>query len=425
MAFTVYDNLYYANKPASSTLGMKHIYAVGPDIWKHGYESTDPNYIKNTIVPYIKNSVIPNLKHVPSVLYVDVEENRPFKAGNNLNDAITNYSAILKAFQDGLPKTTVSLYSIAPVRNPEPWVNTDKWEAKNDAVAPILKYSDWSMPSLYTFTTNEQEWVKYAIANIQEAKQYGKPVVPFLWPQYAEGQGSATYKFIDAGFWKTQLETVYKYADGVVLYGMSGRKGTKFEFDASDPWWKVTANFIKTTAKGGTSNLDVNDISISATSTSKTSSSSTGTTSSSKVTAASKSHDIVMEAENMKLGGGYTVETKFSDVASGGKNIATYKSFLSTAEGKFTGKSGYYKVSLAGFDQSVGVSKVKVLINNKLADTVTYNDNKGGAAPSAKNHFEENLGKFYLKNGDEIELQSVRDGDEWSRVDYVAFDVWG
>jgi hypothetical protein len=145
---------------------------------------------------------------------------------------------------------------------------------------------------------------------------------------------------------------------------------------------------------------------------------------SSPVPGPSKSHDIVMEAEDMQLGGGYQVENNYSRITSGGENIATYKSYLSTAEGEFTGRSGKYDVYLAGFDQSVGTSRVNVLINNRLAAEVVYDDNSGDATPSRDSFFEEKIGTFNLNPGDEIEIQSVRHDDEWSRVDYLAFDIW-
>lgn len=196
-----------------------------------------------------------------------------------------------------------------------------------------------------------------------------------------------------------------------MLYGRSGTGSTKFTFDTSDPWWHVTAKFIGGKAlKTITDPPDPDPVPDPDPDPDPT-----------------NAHDIVMEAEDMKLGGGYRVETKFSAFASGGANIAIYKAKLGTAEGTFTGDSGKYTITLAGWDQNAkkGVSSVDVFINNKLIKTVVYdNNNNGKAQPHPSNFFEKDLGHYDLQTGDEIELQSVRSGQEWSRVDYVAFDVW-
>jgi hypothetical protein len=71
-----------------------------------------------------------------------------------------------------------------------------------------------------------------------EAKQYGRPVYPFLWPQYHK-----SWKPIDRDFWRLQLETVFDNADGMVIW--TPAKG-KPRWNPVAPWWEETVDFLKT-----------------------------------------------------------------------------------------------------------------------------------------------------------------------------------
>ena len=97
---------------------------------------------------------------------------------------------------------------------------------------------------LYTFYPLSEQWQKYAIENIKQAKIYGKPVYPFLWPQYHD---STIYKgtYIYGALWQLELETCYTYADGAVIWGgwdMIAWKPEEWKDDAE--WWTVTKKFI-------------------------------------------------------------------------------------------------------------------------------------------------------------------------------------
>jgi hypothetical protein len=93
---------------------------------------------------------------------------------------------------------------------------------------------------LYTFYEDRDGWVKYAVAQISEARRYGgnKPVYVFLWPQYHEPPNA----YLPTDFWRLELETAKQYADGVVIWGGSLHE----TWDNSAPWWIETKKFIDT-----------------------------------------------------------------------------------------------------------------------------------------------------------------------------------
>jgi hypothetical protein len=116
------------------------------------------------------------------------------------------------------------------------------WQAKNESLAPIAQLSDVLFPSLYTFYEDRSGWTKYAIAEIREARRFagGKPVYVFLWPQY-EASGALANAFLPGDFWRMQLETASKYADGIVIWCCTGRQ----TWDDKAPWWLETQGFTR------------------------------------------------------------------------------------------------------------------------------------------------------------------------------------
>ena len=100
-------------------------------------------------------------------------------------------------------------------------------------------------PSLYPTTTDRAEWVSYAQRFIAEAKRLaaGKPVRPFIWPQYHDVmRSSLAGTFIDYDYWMLQLTTIRDAgASGLVLWG-----GYNKQWDDTQGWWRATLDFIAT-----------------------------------------------------------------------------------------------------------------------------------------------------------------------------------
>jgi hypothetical protein len=128
-----------------------------------------------------------------------------------------------------------------------------EWRAANAHLAPLIRKIDYLFPSLYTnyeqfdsdTGTAEHGWRNSAEAILAEAKTYGKPVYPFVWPQFHEGAGKRAYEYLPIDFWKKELEFVRANADGVVLWAWGGYLKERWDDDA--PWWRaaITAYGIK------------------------------------------------------------------------------------------------------------------------------------------------------------------------------------
>jgi hypothetical protein len=116
---------------------------------------------------------------------------------------------------------------------------TTAWHNNNIRLKPLASVVDIIFPSLYTFYGDSASiscWPNYAQANIREARMYGKPVWAFIWMKY-----HSSGNWIPRTFWRKQLETVYTYADGVVVWSQSEGSSA---WSWSAPWWLETKDFL-------------------------------------------------------------------------------------------------------------------------------------------------------------------------------------
>ncbi|HWL71732.1 MAG TPA: hypothetical protein VNS22_25595, partial [Geminicoccus sp.] len=98
-------------------------------------------------------------------------------------------------------------------------------------------------PSLYTITENRDQWVTFAKANIAEARKYGKPVIPFVWPQYHDTMLGKGTEYLPIKFWELQLNTIYELSDGIAIWGSVKKGGGWDAWDAKKDWWGFTKNY--------------------------------------------------------------------------------------------------------------------------------------------------------------------------------------
>jgi Hyaluronidase len=158
----------------------------------------------------------------------------------------TLYVTLLKCIHRLMPNLRVGFYDIVPKRDywrairGEGDPKYSEWQAVNDSLKPIAKEADALFPSLYTFYPDQAGWIKYASANIAEAKRYNKTVYPFLWPQYHDSNALLKWQLIPGDYWRLQLETLKSLAvDGIVIWG-----GSEMPWDEAAPWWQVTKEFL-------------------------------------------------------------------------------------------------------------------------------------------------------------------------------------
>lgn len=120
------------------------------------------------------------------------------------------------------------------------------WLGNNEKIRPLAAEVDVVFPSLYTFKTDQAGWLEYARTNIAEARQYGKPVIALLWPQYHNTEPKIGSTYIPESFWKLQLETLHKLTDGAIIWGSRASASHSSGWDkwnSNAAWWKATKAF--------------------------------------------------------------------------------------------------------------------------------------------------------------------------------------
>jgi hypothetical protein len=123
--------------------------------------------------------------------------------------------------------------AVAPAADP----GRRAWREENDAWQPLADASDVLFPSLYTFYEDRHGWQRYAVANLAEARRLarGRPVYAFLWPRYHDSNRTLGRRLIPADYWRLQLDTAARHADGAVIWGGAGES-----WDDAAAWWRET-----------------------------------------------------------------------------------------------------------------------------------------------------------------------------------------
>jgi len=250
--FIVFDGTQYLNKPDFESFGIKSFKVVyESEMWgnKRNYSNLpDKIRIQTAIkkLPSETKFIVINIEHWPLTGVSD----------SNIDASLSKYHEVTSWFKEYSPDLKVGFYGRPPM--PDYWrainANSKKrkidWERENDYISSLVGSVDALYPSLYTFYANKSGWVKYAKAQIQEARRLsrGKPVFAFLWPQYHDSNILLGCRFLSGDYWKLQLETVSKLADGAVIWGgwdVCNKKGKALPWDDEAEWWKETKSFLK------------------------------------------------------------------------------------------------------------------------------------------------------------------------------------
>jgi hypothetical protein len=245
--FVARDATRYAENPNLAPYGIKDIIvAYESSLWPSGADKTYPNlnHIRNVYIPKIKSKN-------PDVVIIDIEQYK-FKATTTAAEWTANLNKLLSVvsvFRQEMPNVKIGYYLILPERN---WLapcgdpkkvasRTASWHDRNMRLKPLADAVDVIVPSLYTFYIDTKSiacWPKYAEANIAEARSFGKPVWAFIWPKLQTNYNV----WLPQSLWRTELETVYAKADGMVIWSRA-QSTDKWSWTA--PWWVETADFMK------------------------------------------------------------------------------------------------------------------------------------------------------------------------------------
>jgi len=243
VAFEAFDALAFPGKPDLSTYGLARLETVyAGDLWDLGESrDTTPRYEKVVaVVNRVRPSTLAwiNIEHWPYVVS---------KTPTLAAEGIQKYNSTINAFNYLAPDVAWGYYCIVPVRDywralqPVESALYKSWQRDNDYLSGVASRSRILFPSLYTFYPDKAGWVRYALANIAEARRMAgtKPVYVVLRPTYHESNLALANSYIDREFWRLQLE-VARVADGVVIWQSSATP-----WNESAAWWVETKLFLK------------------------------------------------------------------------------------------------------------------------------------------------------------------------------------
>lgn len=250
-AFELFDATLYKEKPDLLRFGIRSIKVIYEgEMWpteKNAPYPPSPDRISR---------IVTKLKEAVPLAVIDIEHwplhgiSEP-KVVSNLN----KYIDVAKLFKRYTVDTKIGYFGVIPI--PDYWRafqsqgkhESLQWRSENSRIASLVDFVDFLCPVVYTFYANRAGWVKYAIAQMKEARRLarGKPVYAFIWPQYHESNKLLGKNFIAADYWRLELETVYKYADGAIIWGGWSSNDSKqhpLRWDDKAEWWQVTKSFL-------------------------------------------------------------------------------------------------------------------------------------------------------------------------------------
>ncbi len=249
--FRIMDATLYSGKPDLSHYGIQHATLVEPQRW-WTYAKVDASGRHDVTV---RNAKDLSGNHGPSIidpLIIDLEI--PGVGSDPSSDQnVQPYLDVVSAMREGGYDRPLAFYGTLPIR--DYWRSQKagtpvyrEWQAQNDRISKIVPLVSALFPSLYTFYDNQDGWVRYAEGNVAESKRIGqgRPVYPFLWPQYHDSAGRLAYQYLPRDYWLRELRTMARVADGLVIWGGWDTPNRRAEpWDDSAQWWQATLEFIK------------------------------------------------------------------------------------------------------------------------------------------------------------------------------------
>lgn len=245
-AFKVFDGTLYRNKPDLAPYGISPVHIIYEgSFWSRGdakRAAPDERTVRELARKAAKEG---------GMVVIDIERWPLSGDAAEVDRSIGKYRQVAQWFRAESPGVMFGYYGVLPQRDYWRAIKGAghrdylSWQDGNDRLRPLAESVDAIFPSLYTFYRDQEGWRKYAIAQIAEARRYGKPVYVFLWPQYHESNAILGGRFVSKEYWRLQLDTARAHADGVVIWGgWDGNAARPAEWDAEAEWWAATKEFL-------------------------------------------------------------------------------------------------------------------------------------------------------------------------------------
>jgi hypothetical protein len=237
--FIVFDGLLNPDKPDLRKLGMPELRGTA-NIWRSGisHDVLDARGVE---------SVVKFMKTFGDSFYLDVENWPVYNAPPEVVEAsIAKLIRVAEITRATAPNHRFGFYGLLPQHVHWAFILKKQdeiaaWQRSNELAAPLASHVDFVLPSLYTFYDDPEGWRISAREILVAARRYGRPVYPFLWPEYQDSNEQLAGKPVPRDYWRMELEFVRQYADGVVLWG-----GYQKKWNENAPWWLETKDFLKT-----------------------------------------------------------------------------------------------------------------------------------------------------------------------------------
>ena len=131
-------------------------------------------------------------------------------------------------------------------------------------------------------------------------------------------------------------------------------------------------------------------------------------------------HPGRVEAEALTLTGYEALNVTPWETASGGRAVVCHEPLPTCrAEMKFQGAAGWYEVDTEYFDQSNGVSRYKLYLNQQLVDEWTAGLSLPATKPNGDSSTRHRSNGLALRPGDSIRIEATPDGGERAPLDYL------
>ena len=230
--FQVFDGLLHLRKPSAQRLGLAPLRAVA-NIWRsHNQQDVD------------EHGLILALNQLPRdtrSIFFDIECWPLLKVSSGTRDqSIRKFIRVAELTRAHRPALSFGFYNILPAHTYWPLVAPQfqeeytEWVAANKALKPLSNLVDYIFPSLYTYYADQNGWTKNATALLDAAREFGKPVLPFLWFEYHDSNKQLINHEIDPAAWREELKFCKLHADGVVLWG-----GYQRYWSDQAVWWQT------------------------------------------------------------------------------------------------------------------------------------------------------------------------------------------
>ncbi len=245
--FPIFDALAHRGKPDLTEYGLTYL----PGWYEARIWPNDADRSKMPSKPWIQRlarwhakrhrTVFLNIEHWPTQTFYGSASVSKVKHNHN------RLRQIIEWIKEEEPDLAVGYYGLMPVGEYIGPVRGIEWraekaikESERFVETGLADAVDYVAPSLYVrYSDDPEEWKRWATFVLTEAKRYGKPIYPFLWPRFHDqGPENLRLREIPAEFFRMQLEFCREHADGVIIWG-----GYKEAWDSEATWWKELRAF--------------------------------------------------------------------------------------------------------------------------------------------------------------------------------------